>query len=417
MNKSDTTKKKSQSSKANTSKSVKKTTTKKTTSTKASTKKKSTSKVVKTPEVIVQEVKEEVKTNSKKSHRIRIHLGFKTRVVFCTITFLILLGCTLFYARRTIEREELSPIIYSENGNISYKVYLKDNEYYTEEYLGMNRAYIANLVKYIDADFDYLFKISENTNMEFDYKVKAQLVIENTTGSRRYLEKEYTLLEGKNLELNDGKMLTFKENIKIDYNHYNSLANNFRSDFNIETVSYLNVYLDVEAKTKDGLNYKISDNNKTNLKIPLSEKAIEINLDRDNRGVTKQVVPVGRVVLNKMSLVVETLFFIMTSIMLSKLVKYYSLLFDTKSEYDKYVTKILKNYDSLIVESKTNIKLSKYNVIDVKSFTELLDVRDNLKLPIIYFNIVKHEKGIFYIKDHNDVYVVTIKECDLKTDK
>ena len=87
------------------------------------------------------------------------------------------------------------------------------------------------------------------------------------------------------------------------------------------------------------------------------------------------------------------------------------------SEYDKYVGKILKNYDRLIVESRTNINLKKYNTVNVKSFTELLDVRDNLKLPIIYFNIVKHEKGMFYIKDGNDIYVVVIKDCDLKTDK
>ena len=48
---------------------------------------------------------------------------------------------------------------------------------------------------------------------------------------------------------------------------------------------------------------------------------------------------------------------------------------------------------------------------------ELLDVRDNLKMPIIYVNIVKHQKGLFYIKNDNDIYMITIKNIDLVNSK
>ena len=57
--------------------------------------------------------------------------------------------------------------------------------------------------------------------------------------------------------------------------------------------------------------------------------------------------------------------------------------------------------------------MTKYNIIEVKKFTELLDVRDNLKVPILYFNIIKNEKLIFYIKDNNDIYLLNIKNIDL----
>ena len=64
-----------------------------------------------------------------------------------------------------------------------------------------------------------------------------------------------------------------------------------------------------------------------------------------------------------------------------------------------------------------DINLTDYNVIEVSKFTELLDVRDNLKMPINYYNIAKHEKGIFYIKNNDDIYLLTLKNVDLKGKK
>ena len=85
--------------------------------------------------------------------------------------------------------------------------------------------------------------------------------------------------------------------------------------------------------------------------------------------------------------------------------------------YDKYVNKLLKDYDRLIIEINTNIDFSKYNVIEVNRFNELLDVRDNIKMPINYYNITKHEKGIFYIRNNDDIYLLTLKNTDLKSKK
>ncbi len=83
------------------------------------------------------------------------------------------------------------------------------------------------------------------------------------------------------------------------------------------------------------------------------------------------------------------------------------------TKYDKFVNNILKEYDRLIVETNTDIDLKKYNIIEIKKFTELLDVRDNLKCPILYYCITKHYKGMFYIKNNNDIYLLIVKDIDL----
>ena len=86
---------------------------------------------------------------------------------------------------------------------------------------------------------------------------------------------------------------------------------------------------------------------------------------------------------------------------------------EDNTPFDKYVKKKLKEYDRLIVETDGELKTRGYNIIEVKNFTELLDARDNLNLPILYSNTIPHEEGIFYILSNSDVYMLTIKNNDL----
>ena len=350
---------------------------------------------------------------NQKRHLNRLHVGYGTRIIIYLLFFLISISVCFCFASKTLEREKLAPINYTEKGMVDYKVYLNENEFYEEEYLEANKAYVASLIKNIDVNFNYSFSIDAITNMDFNYKIIGELVIENNGGTRRYLEKNYTLLEEKKAKLQNNNSIDIKENLQIDYDYYNKLANSFRNTYGVDTNSYLNVYLEVSSKTSDSLNYKINEVNKIPLKIPLSERAIEINFDSNNKNVTKYVVPTGKIVFNLKYLILEIVFFIITSICFIIFTKYLVISFKKVSKYDKYVNKLLKEYDRLIVETETSMDMTKYNIIEVKKFTELLDVRDNLKVPILYFNIIKHEKGIFYIKDNNDIYLLTIKNIDL----
>jgi len=347
----------------------------------------------------------------------KIDSGYNIKLVLLGLLFVITFSICLISATKTLEREKVKPISYNQKSDINYKVYLNENEFYENEYLDMNKAYIASLIKYINVNYDYKFNIKEKSTIDFDYQILGDLIIENNNGTRKYFEKTYNILESKQQKIENNKSLSINENVQIDYDYYNKLANSFRSKYGVDTNSYLNVYLDVKAKSDDKLNYKLNEENKVMLKIPLSEKAIEININADNNDITKLIIPVGKVVLNQKYLIVEIILFIMSVIFFLIFMKHLAKKFKKVTYYDKYVNKLLKEYDRLIVETQTNIDMSKYNIIQINKFTELLDVRDNLKAPILYFNIVKHEKGIFYIKNDNVIYLLTIKNIDLVNKK
>ena len=364
-----------------------------------------------TPIVEEEQIQKPAKTNVKKP-RSKVYISYTSRLVFNVLLFAFFFGICLIFASKTVEREKTVPINYSDVDNTSYKVYLKQNEIYTEDYLDMNRAYVANLIDYVKIDFNYLFNIEELTNMNFDYKIIANLIIENNNGTN-YVDKDFVIKDSSSKSLINSGALNINEEVSIDYDYYNSLANQFRNTTGVDTNSYLNVYMVVDKKTDQELKYTINESTKLNVQIPLSERAIEINIGTKDQTVEKQVTPKGDVVFNIEFLIVEICFFIVTCIFLSSSIKLLSLMIKIKTPYDKYVKKLLKNYDRLIVETKTLIDMNDCKVIEVKSFTELLDVRDNLKLPILYYNIVEHEKGMFYIKNNLDVYQLTIKNIDI----
>lgn len=364
--------------------------------------KKSDTKEEKTKDMI-NEIKDD-----KVFHHKKTKVNYK--LIICIILFIIFFTICLFFASRTVDRKKSFPINYTQIGNIDYKVYLNKNEFYNDEYLSMNKSYIASLINYIDVDFNYEFNIEKKISMDFDYKIIGELVIENSKGTGRYLEKEYTLLDTKVKKLVEDDKMNIKENIKIDYAYYNSLANSFKSTYGVDINSYLNVYLEISPKTDKNSRYKINESNKISLAIPLSEKAIEIKLNATNQRIVKQIVSEGEIVFNQKYLILEIVFLIPSCILLIFIVKRLIVILDIYTPYDKYTKKTLKEYDRLIVETNSKIKLKDFNVIEVKNFTELLDARDNLNLPILYLNTIPHHEGMFYIMNNKDVYLLIIND-------
>lgn len=351
-------------------------------------------------------------SNTNKYHKClkpRLHLGLKGKVFFCFILALLFFILSFVFNMRVVKKDSNKPIDYNENAVVDYKVYLKDNDFYNEKYLTRGKAYIASLIDHIDTTINYVFRIDKNMDMEFEYKIVGELVIENVNGSSRYYEDKFDLSKPIKKELKNNNELAINDTVSIDYGKYNLLANKFRSSYGVDTNSYLNISISVKKKTIDNDDYPLSNSREMEVvKIPLSERAIEININSSNSTASNQIMPEGNkhydkimFIFSVLSLIFSAYFFICALIYV-----FYSM---TKvSKYDKQVNKILKCYDRLIVEISTAINFDDYNIIKVKEFKELLDVRDNLKLPINYYIIEPHKKGLFYIKCNDEIYMYVI---------
>lgn len=335
---------------------------------------------------------------------------------FCIFFFclFLIIGLNLIINSLNINSNE--KFQFQENGNVKYSVCLKDNDFFEDECLNSNMSYIASLIKYISVDFNYQFNSNfDNLVNSVDYEILAKLIIEKSDTKTKYYEKEY-LLTPKNTDYvnNNGTLYNLNKKVNIDYEYYNTIANNFKSQYGVDAQSYLEVYLNtynnVNSKSKD-----IPKQAQISVRIPLSQKAIEIkfNTQEINKSIDKYITS-KNIVINSYLNFITGITFLFTSLMfltfIFVIIKKYA---KTISRYDKLINKILKEYDRLIVETATFPDEKNYNVLIINTFNELVDVRDNLRSPIMFYNAKDHKMSKFYILNDNNLYLYIVNSKDI----
>ena len=225
------------------------------------------------------------------------------------------------------------------------------------------------------------------------------------------------LIKEKTFTIENQNEYNIVENIKIDYDHYNSLANGFKSSYGVDTESNLIIYLDIYRNIDQNSinNPNINGNGTIKLTIPLSEKAINIKMDSmeiNNKNVITSLddyylEDIKYLIIGVISLIVSLYLFI-------KIVKRLSRLSISPTDYDKTLKKILNQYDRLIVTTSSMPNLEKNNIIKLKEFVELLDAKDNLHKPIFFIEVTPHQKAYFFIQDDDNIILFTLKNIDNK---
>lgn len=359
-----------------------------------------------------------IPVKQKKSKRKRgIYLGYYSRLIFNVILFLSLVVTSYIFINKSIVIQEAKNVSYEEHGNADYKVFLKDNIYYEDKYLDKNMSYIANLIDYISVDYNYNFKADTLFDGEYSYKIRADLEILNAENKTLFFTKKYDLIKEKTFTIENQNEYNIVENVKIDYDHYNSLANGFKSSYGVDTESNLIIYLDIYRNIDQNSinNPNINGKGTIKLTIPLSEKAINIKMDSmeiNNKNVITSLddyylEDIKYLIIGIISLIVSLYLFI-------KIVKRLSRLSISPTDYDKTLKKILNQYDRLIVTTSSMPNLEKNNIIKLKEFVELLDAKDNLHKPIFFIEVTPHQKAYFFIQDDDKIILFTLKNIDNK---
>lgn len=340
-----------------------------------------------------------------------------TKKILLLIFTLILSIGTIYYALNNTEKETVS---YSQYGNVDYKVCLKNNNFYTQNCLDKNMSYVSTLIKNVAITFDYDLSTNKDLDIKTEYEVDAKLVISNTDNTSKYYEQKY-ILKPKTSEgiVKINNAYKISQNVDIDYDYYNAIASNFKSQYRVETNSYLEVSFQVYHTNSTTGDVKVTSPSPVVLNIPLSQKSININMASSgiNKQETQNIESSIFTLKNIICLFIGVISLIVCLISSLKVAKMLSLTKEKKNNYDKFIEKILREYDRLIVETSTLPKFNEYYVTKVNSFGELIDVRDNLRLPIMYYEVAKHQKCHLYITNNKNLYLLTIKAVDMEGNK
>lgn len=350
-----------------------------------------------------------------KKSKIPFHINYTMRLafVFISVVFIGLVLGSFTNQINNMYNESKFDIV--ERGYIDYDVTLKTNDYYTENQLGMDMAYVPELINKINLRFNYNFFSDEYLDVNFENSLKYNfVVIDNKTSTILY---DSTSSEFKTHKLLKDNTLKFVDEVEIDYTKYKEKYDSLVLYYGSDITGYLNVSNTIDKKSEmDVLDGYIDSDRTFALKIPVTNKVFSIEmLDEAKIREDIEVYKDEDITKANALLVITTIIlcalFVAVFLIFIKLI---SLLNGKVSKYDKYVSELLREYDSIIVETLVYPNTEGLNKISVKSFKEILDAHDLVNKPIMYYNVVNHMKCMFYVLDKEDLYVYTVKEVDLE---
>ena len=333
-----------------------------------------------------------------------------TKIVIATISLVVLIISLwiMFDCFKKPEDRQNFIVNYSTSADIDYKVYLKPNKFYEQKYLGKGNKYVANLIDYVDVGFDYKFNTTLPSDTNYSYNVQAVISsdYELNGKSAELWSKKETLVSNKSLSSDSKTSHSLKDTVRVVYSKYDNLAKKFREEYGIVADTKLTIIISLDANTKIKGNYNnnVTDSKKVSLVMPLNKSVTDITVsgaDKTAKDITQTIK--GEMHINYFLLIISVILIVISAPIC--LITFYKLFKITNvSQFIVQLRKILKGYGDIIAEVTTKPDLRGLNIIEVKEFEDLINIEEELRVPILYYELEKDNEAWFIITTGNQVY-------------
>ena len=338
-------------------------------------------------------------------------IEIKNLIWMIGITFVIGMIALIVY----ISKDRNQYITYDERSNVDYKVHLKENDFYTEEYLGKNNGYVATLIDKIETNFQYEMAFSEKISYQYSYKIVADVEV---TDERVNASIYHYTEDLRKIDLLDTTGdIAIDEYLDIDYSKYNSIISRFKDVYDLNnTTANLNIYLYVNIQNIDKSNTISLLNRKvSSLTIPLTEKTVSIDIGNNIISSTNNRLEVAKYTNHAWILLIAAFYLAICIIYLIYLIVYYNRTRTAQMIYDKEIRSIMNNYDGYIQRINGSYDIGTSQVLKIESFNDMLEIRDTLKQPILMLENKAKDGSFFIIPATNSIiYTYALRVVDIK---
>lgn len=335
-------------------------------------------------------------------------------IFFITLIFIVTAMLTI---QITKESKTQKDIVYTENSKLDYKVYLKENDFFEENYWAADNQYIASLIDYIEANFKYELEASEqNIDYQYTYKIVANVNVEDKTNHKSLYKFSDELVESKIYDFNTSSKLRINEPIKIDYNKYNDIIKRFVDVYDLSNSSAtvtVNMYVNILDDIPNDKSTK--DTPVISLSIPLTTETMAIDLESNSVNANDisvcQNIDQGKYIFGTVLLIIIDI------ILVAKLAIFIKDTKDEKSVYNMRLRKIMSNYGSYIQKLNNEFNFDGHQILEIKSFEDLLQVKETLNKPILMTEKSLAMETYFFIPGDDNCYVYELKAGNLRKNK
>ena len=325
-------------------------------------------------------------------------------------TLLLFISTVLLYrSYNPSVRNKNLLVSYNSEDSISYKIKTNDNQFYLDDQLDMDKEYISSIIDKINFNVSYKFESSKTLNYEYNYSIIATLISNyNVDNSNKEIwKKEFIIVPETNMLVEEDNFIEINKDFEIEYQTFNDIMKAFKKEFDLDVNAYLNIDFNINLKSDSLENNSIIENNNINIQIPLLSNTTSIKYIKD--GIKNNSIWTTVKDMESTSIIVKIIYglvailsFILDSLLLMKV---YSITKKDRFYYES--NKILKSYSDLLVKVDEMPGYLELKNINVSNFEDMIDVNDELHLPILYFE--EENKITFFIMSDSHYYVYKLK--------
>ena len=305
-----------------------------------------------------------------------------TQAIILVIVIAVALSSFLVYKKLN----KIHYIEYTEGSSSTYKVHYKDNAFFEEEWLAPGQSYVSALVDDIRTDFHYeLHMDTPNVAFDYTYELVAQTVISDKTSGAHIYDPVDVIIPKTTKSVSGSDSFVVDESAIIDFAAYNSLATQFIEIYglkNAKAALWVTLKVDV-LSASDEFDMNNENTHSVSMLIPLCDINFSIeNMTSLPNGESK-ILACKTNDNQKMYLGCSIAMSLLALLLAAVLVLFAYLTKNEDVTYANKVRKLLSAYRSFIQRIYGEFDATGYQIVQIKSFTELLRIRDTIQSPVL----------------------------------
>lgn len=337
----------------------------------------------------------------------------KRRIIALTalLAVMVLIFAGTFYLYNRMNQTYY--IHYTENGSIDYTVQLRENDFYDAPQLSSDRAYITSLIDRIDASFRYAMDIDAGSvAFDYQYGINARVVIADKASGEVIFDPAYPLLPTRTVTGAQSSTITVAEQVAIDYPTYDALAREFIQVYSLKNVtSILSVELSVDMTSHCAAFENSNENVYTiALELPLAQTTATAQTVSGTPNGQSNILACSGSGMQGVARVVYIISAVLSVILAGTLTAFIFLTRNDDINYTIKVKRLVSSYRSYIQQLENEFCTEGYQILQVKTFQEMLGIRDTLQAPILMSENADQTCTRFFIPTNTQLlYVFEIK--------
>lgn len=264
--------------------------------------------------------------------------------------------------------------------------------------------------------------MAKEADYTYTYSADATILINDKSSGKRYYTGKLTdnapmlVPEQTVVTQMPRKDLYVTQSLSIDYGAYNARAREIVRNLKIDSVSTCTLLVEMNIYVKGSSEELAQDKQNMytfSLSMPLNQDTVSFNRSSDVSNGTSNLLTVRKSVARVVMLVLAIVFASLTFLFAVAYVGFIFITRNTDINYTRKLQKILSNYQSYIQKIANPFNKEGYQPLEVKSFVDLLEIRDTIQSPILMYENEDQTCTTFMIPTNTKLlYIFEIKVED-----